>query len=131
MFVDASAIVAILADEEDAAELSDRFIGAATVKTSALAIYEAVLGLARAQTISAADAELAVGNFLSAADAEIIPITREIGRGAVEAFKRYGRGRHPAGLNMGDCFAYACARSLDVPLLFKGDDFSQTDIAAG
>jgi len=131
MFVDASAIVAILADEEDASELSDRFIGATTVKTSALAVYEAVLGLARAQTISTADAELAVGNFLSAADAEIIPITREIGRSAIEAFKRYGRGRHPAGLNMGDCFAYACARSLDVPLLFKGDDFSQTDIAVG
>ena len=131
MFVDASAIVAILADEEDASELSGRLIGAATVKTSALAVYEAVLGLARAQTISTADAQLAVGNFLSAADTEIIPITQEIGRGAITAFERFGRGRHPAGLNMGDCFAYGCARSLDVPLLFKGDDFSQTDIAVG
>jgi ribonuclease VapC len=131
MFVDASAIVAILADEEDASELSNRFIEVATVKTSALAVYEAVLGLARAQTISIADAELAVGNFLSAAGAEIIPITAEIGRGAIQAFERFGQGRHPARLNMGDCFAYACARSLDVPLLFKGDDFSQTDIAAG
>ena len=131
MFVDASAIVAILADEEDASELSNRFIGVVTLKTSALAVYEAVLGLARAKTISTADAELAVGNFLSAADAEIIPITAEIGRGAIQAFERFGRGRHPAQLSMGDCFAYACARALDVPLLFKGDDFSQTDIAAG
>jgi ribonuclease VapC len=131
MFVDASAIVAILADEEDAPELSGRLIGAAIVKTSALAVCEAVLGLARAQTISTADAELAVGNFLSAAHAEIIPITPEISRGAITAFERFGRGRHPARLNMGDCFAYACARSLDVPLLFKGDDFAQTDIAVG
>src|SRR6266581_2621797 len=131
MFVDASAIVAILADEEDASALARRFIEAATVKTSALAVYEAVLGPARAQTISTADAELAVGNFLSAAEAEIIPITAEIGRGAIVAFERFGRGRHPARLNMGDCFAYACARSLDVPLLVKGYAFSRTDIVAG
>src|SRR5260370_14527364 len=117
MFVDALAIVAILADEEDASELSSRFIGAATVKTSALAVYEAVLGLARAQTISTADAELAVGNFLSAADAEIVPISAEIGQGAIAAFERFGPGRHPAPLTMGDCLAYACARSLDAPPL--------------
>ena len=53
----------------------------------------------------------------------------EIGREALRAFERFGRGRHPARLNMGDCFAYACARALDVPLLFKGEDFAQTDIA--
>ncbi len=47
----------------------------------------------------------------------------------VPAFERYGRGRHVAGLDMGDCFAYACARALDVPTLFKGDDFPHTDIA--
>ena len=59
---------------------------------------------------------------------EIIPITAEIGRGALTAFERYGRGRHPASLNMGDCFAYACTRALDVPILFKGDDFPLTDL---
>ena len=63
--------------------------------------------------------------------AEVMPITVEIGRDAIETFERFGRGNHPARLNMGDCFAYACARSLGVPLLFKGDDFSQTDIAVG
>jgi ribonuclease VapC len=76
-------------------------------------------------------AQRIVDRFLGAARAEIIPITEEIGRGAISAFERFGRGRHPARLNMGDCFAYACARALDVPLLFKGDGFSQTDIAAG
>lgn len=131
MFVAASAIVAILAAEEDAPALSARFIRAATIKTSALAVYEAVLALARVQTLSIADAELTVANLLSAANAEIIPITAEIGREAIRAFERFGRGRHRAALNMGDCFAYACARALDVPLLYQGDDFRQTDIAAG
>jgi len=59
----------------------------------------------------------------------VVPITVEIGRVAVAAFERYGRGRHPAALNMGDCFAYACASQLNLPILFKGDDFPQTDIA--
>ncbi|CAN5295645.1 hypothetical protein BH09PSE1_BH09PSE1_29370 [soil metagenome] len=49
---------------------------------------------------------------------------------ALEAFDRFGKGRHPAALNMGDCFAYACAKSLAVPLLYKGDDFAQTDVEA-
>jgi ribonuclease VapC len=120
---------AMLAGEDDAAVLFVRFSRAEAVSTSAIAVYEAVLGLARAQNISIADAETAVGDLLSRAQAEIIPITAEIGRGAIRAFERFGRGRHSARLNMGDCFAYACARSLEVPLLFKGDDFSQTDIA--
>ena len=55
----------------------------------------------------------------------------ECGRGAIETFERFGRGNHPARLNMGNCFAYACARTLGVPLLFKGDDFAQTDISLG
>src|ERR1700732_2468395 len=99
MFVDASAIVAILAAEDDASELSRRFSRAEAIRTSALAVYEAVLGLARSQGISISDAEIAVGGLLSDARAEIIPITAEIGRGAIEAFARYGRGRHPARLN--------------------------------
>lgn len=131
MFVDASAIVAMLAGEADASELSLGFTRAEAISTSTLAVYEAVLGLSRAQRISISDAETAVGDLLTHAGAEIIPITAEIGRAAIRAFERYGRGRHPARLNMGDCFAYACARALGVPLLFKGDDFSQTDIPAG
>jgi ribonuclease VapC len=67
--------------------------------------------------------------FLAGLQVETVSITPDIGRLAIDAFARYGRGNHPARLNMGDCFAYACARSLGVPLLFKGADFSQTDIA--
>ncbi|MGD9614855.1 MAG: type II toxin-antitoxin system VapC family toxin [Alphaproteobacteria bacterium] len=131
MFVDASAIVAILAAEDDATELSARFVKAEHVITSPVAIYEAVLGLARSRKISVIDAETAIHDLLARAKVEIVPITEEIARTAIRAFERYGRGRHPAQLNMGDCFAYACARALGVPLLYKGDDFSRTDIAAG
>ena len=129
MFVDASAIVAILAGEEDAALLVGR-LAEATVRTSPIAVYEAVLGLARARNLSISDAEMAVDAFLQSTRAEIVPIGADIGHGAIRAFARFGRGRHPAALNLGDCFAYACADLLDEPLLFKGEDFTRTDIAA-
>jgi ribonuclease VapC len=129
MFVDASAMIGILAKEIDAPSLSARLGRADRIVTSPIAIYEAVLGLARARNMSVSDATRAVDNFLTDFRPEIISISPEIGRAAINAFDRFGRGRHAARLNMGDCFAYACARAQDVPLLFKGDDFSQTDIA--
>jgi ribonuclease VapC len=131
MFVDASAIVAIVAPEEDGPALSARIDRAGQVQTSPLAIYEATLAVARRLDMPVAVAVGAVDTFLRQTGVEIIPITAEIGRAALAAFERYGRGRHPARLNMGDCFAYACARTLGVPLLYKGDDFAQTDIALG
>ena len=73
-------------------------------------------------------AERSVDIFIEQTDAQIIEITAEIGRNAVQAFNTFGRGRHKAGLNMGDCFAYACAKAHDLPLLFKGNDFPYTDI---
>jgi ribonuclease VapC len=126
MFVDASAIVGILAREVDGPSLAAQVTQADRLFTSPLAIYEAVLGLARSRNMAIDDAQTAVSDFLTDSRAEI---TEEVGRDAIRAFDRFGRGRHPARLNMGDGFAYACARSLAVPLLFKGDDFSQTDIA--
>jgi ribonuclease VapC len=131
MFIDASAIIAIIAEEDDGPELAARLDKAQQLRTSAVALYEAILGLARSRRLSVGEAANAVDQFLDRTGAEIIPITGEIGRVAIEACEHFGRGRHPARLNMGDCFAYACARALGVPLLFKGDDFSQTDIAAG
>jgi ribonuclease VapC len=61
---------------------------------------------------------------------EIEPVTPEQGALAIEAFLQYGKGRHPSRLNLSDCFAYALAKSRNLPLLFKGDDFSKTDITA-
>jgi ribonuclease VapC len=56
-----------------------------------------------------------------------MPIDAELGQMAIDAFERFGKGRHPAALNLGDCFAYACARRLDTALLCKGSDFPRTD----
>lgn len=129
MFVDASAMVAILVEEEDAASLTQRLAEAREVFTSPIAIYEAVLGVVRIKNISVSAAQSILDRFLAQVSAHIVSVTTETGRGAVAAFGRYGRQRHAAALNMGDCFAYACARRLDVPLLYKGDGFSRTDIA--
>jgi len=131
MFVDASAIIAIIAKEPDAAALAARLGQAVHAYTSPLAVYEATVGLARAGRMPVRAAGALLDSFLEQSEIAIVTITSETGRVAVTAFERYGRGRHPAALNMGDCFAYACARELDVPLLFKGGDFPQTDITVG
>jgi ribonuclease VapC len=128
MFLDASAAIAIIAREGDAAALAGRLRQANEVHTSPIAVYETVLGLARLGQTSIQEAQAVLDRFLAEIRAQIMPITAEMGRAALSAFDRYGRGRHPAALNMGDCFAYACARQLDLPLLFKGDDFPLTDI---
>jgi len=128
MFLDASAIIAIIAREADGAALAGRLRQADQVHTSPIAIYETVLGLVRVGNTSIQDTQLIVDSLLKEAQARVVPITDEIGRAALSAFDRYGRGRHPAALNMGDCFAYACARQLDLPLLFKDEDFPLTDI---
>jgi ribonuclease VapC len=130
MFLDASAIVAIIAHEADAELLVGRLGEAFTTYTSPIAVYEAMLDLARAGGMSIDNASSLLDDFLHQASVRTVPITSETGRTAVAAFDRYGRGRHPAALNTGDCFAYACARELGVPLLYKGNDFAQTDIAA-
>jgi ribonuclease VapC len=129
MFLDASAIIAIIARESDAAALAGRLRQANEVHISPIAIYEAVLGLARVGNTSILDAQIVLNRFLEESRAHIMPISAEVGCSAIAAFDRYGRGRHRAALNMGDCFAYACARALDVPILFKGEDFPLTDIA--
>ena len=60
---------------------------------------------------------------------EVVPVTHDVARAAIEAFDRFGKGRHPASLNFGDCLSYGCAKVHGVPLLFKGEDFAQTDVA--
>ena len=78
------------------------------------------------------EAETRLVEFIQEAGGVEMPITSAIGAVAVRAMARYGRGTgHPAKLNFGDCFSYACAKSAGVPLLFKGQDFIHTDIEAG
>lgn len=127
MFVDASAIVAIITQEPGHESLS---VALATGRpaTSPLAIYEASLGVARIFASSPISARRQVQELLELFAVEILSMTEADGDAAVEAFDRFGKGRHPARLNMGDCFAYAMAVNRGLPLLFKGDDFGRTDI---
>jgi ribonuclease VapC len=129
MFVDASAIVAILNSEADAAALADALEQSDVRVTSPIAIFEAVLGICRVRHATVEQATADVDEFLKVADIQCAPVTEQEAQAALVAFDRYGKGRgHPAQLNLGDCFAYAAARNRNLPLLFKGDDFSKTDI---
>jgi ribonuclease VapC len=126
-FLDASAIIAIVAQEEDAASLAARLDQAGETCTSPLAMFEAALGLARIANVRPSDVMDLLDQFLSETDTATVAIDAEVGRAAVDAFERFGKGRHSAALNLGDCFAYACAQRLNAALLCKGDDFPRTD----
>lgn len=128
IFVDASAVIAIVDGEDDAISLSARLAAGAPVYISPMVVYESITGLARKRACTIEVAERAVDIFIEQTDAQTIDVTAEIGRDAVKAFNTFGRGRHMAALNMGDCFAYACAKAQKVPLLFKGNDFPFSDI---
>ncbi|OWJ68641.1 type II toxin-antitoxin system VapC family toxin [Inquilinus limosus] len=129
MFVDASAIVAILTRESDADGLADRLEAGAEPITSPIAIFEAVLGICRKRQVGVEEVQEEVRAFLGMAGIGVVAISDGDAGLALKAFDRYGKGRgHPAQLNLGDCFAYACAKARHVPVLCKGDDFRQTDI---
>ena len=66
--------------------------------------------------------------FIAKAQVSLVPVDEEQADLARRAYRKFGKGRHPAGLNFGDCFSYALSRALELPLLFKGNDFSQTDV---
>jgi ribonuclease VapC len=127
MFVDASAICAALLREPDGDRLYRAMTAAPEAMTSAMALWESALAVTRVEKILPSEALLSVNRFIAAAEIEIVSVPPETTALAVEAFERFGKGRHPAGLNFGDCFAYACARHFGVPLLYKGGDFTRTD----
>lgn len=137
MFIDASAIVAVMTREPGWEDIVERLDASETsFSVSSLVRFEAVLALARKQPSSSdkrqaiASAREAVANFLSEIRASEITVTPRIGELALDAATAYGKtAGHPAALNFGDCFAYACAKALGVPLAYKGDDFAQTDLA--
>lgn len=130
MFVDASALVALLTEETEAAPFARKIDEAEHAITSPIAVYETVMALAR-KTRQAPSVLLAdLHGFLFASGIQVAAVDEEAGDGAVEAHVRYGRGTgHPAALNMGDCFAYAMAKQHGAALLYKGDDFARTDLA--
>jgi ribonuclease VapC len=128
MFVDASAMVAMLTDEEDGDALADCLAATATRQTSGVAIFETMAALVRKRSYSIDEARMIVAQFMKVTGIELVHIGRAETEGAMSAFERFGKGRHAASLNLGDCFAYGCARALDTDLLFKGNDFGMTDI---
>lgn len=124
--VDSSAVVALALDEPES-DLFSRIISTNRSLISAPTALESHLVLS---SRSPAVATAFMDTFLAREAVELVSFDGELFRLAREAFDRFGRGRHPAALNFGDCFSYALAKAHDAPLLFKGDDFAQTDIAA-
>lgn len=128
-FVDASVIVAVLNAEDDALAQTARLGAAGTPVTSPIACWEATIAVARRRREGMAAASERVQDLLAAANVGMVAIGAAEMHAAIDAYAEYGKGRHPAGLNMGDCFAYACAKTNGAELLYKGDDFTRTDLA--
>ncbi len=123
--VDSSALVAVFKSEADGIVLAERITSYKRKVMSVATWLEAAMVCESAQRHGDADFAEIVASF----DIEIVPFTPEQAQLALEAFKRFGKGREGnASLNYGDCFVYALAKDLDAPLLFKGGDFAQTDI---
>ena len=126
MIVDTSALVAIIADEPDVLVFASCLVDAEVARMSAATYLEVaiVIDARRNPRLSRR-----MDEFIRDAAAVIEPVTEAQARIAREAYRDYGKGSgHAAGLNFGDCFAYALARDKMEPLLYKGDDFSRTDI---
>ena len=123
--VDTSAIVAILQREADGPALRAAIAGAGRILVSAVSVVELVAVSSRDETLHED-----VRDFLNEPFVVVEPVDRDQAAAAADAYRRFGKGRHPAGLNLGDVFAYALARTRGLPLLFTGDDFSRTDIEA-
>lgn len=123
-------MVAIIADEPGRAELELSLAADSDRLTSALAVWEAARALAKKAQVGIELAEQQVALFQMTSELRIVAIDAVEGSEAVRAQGRYGKGTgHPAKLNMGDCFAYACAKTNGARLLYKGDDFLHTDLA--
>lgn len=125
MVIDTSAIVAILFGEPD-----QRHYGEA-IEASRMRLISAVTRVELAFVIEGRKGEAGrehLEGFIKLIGAEIVAVTPQQAEIAIEAFRRFGKGRHRAGLNIGDCFSYALAKTTDLPLLFKGDDFIHTDL---
>ena len=125
MVIDTSAIIAILLDEPERAVFVEAIATDSTRLMSASTLLECHLVIeSRKQALGRAELEL----FTYEAEIDVVPFDQVQATLAATAWRAYGKGRHSAGLNFGDCFAYALAKALEEPLLFKGNDFSQTDI---
>jgi ribonuclease VapC len=125
--IDSSALLAIALDERE------REVYLAKINLDARPIIAAANYVEAAIVVTTRRGPGAVARLrmlLDEASIDIIPVDEQLAQAAIEAFDQFGKGRHPAGLNFGDCFAYALAAVMGERLLYKGDDFAKTDIAA-
>ena len=127
MIIDTSAILAILFEEPEADYFLSTIAAASSRRISTATLLETTIVL-ESRAGSAAAHELDA--FLRRAQIELEPVTLEQAQTARQAWRRFGKGNHPAGLNFGDCFVYALAEATREPILFKGRDFELTDIPA-
>ena len=125
VIVDTSALMAVLLQEEDAMKFATALSSATGLRMAAPTWLEAAM-VATARSASRGYIELL--SLLEDMGVEVVPIDHTLAEIAYGGWVRYGKGRHPAGLNYADCFSYALAKQRGDPLLFKGDDFSLTDI---
>lgn len=123
--IDTSAVMALLLEETDADKIAITLAKAETIRVASPNLLEMSIVAASKR---GEDGYAKLRNLLERLSVEIIACDTIITEIAIEAWKRYGKGRHPASLNFGDCFAYALAKQRSEPLLFKGEDFSQTDV---
>ena len=126
MILDSSALVAILCQEPGHGELIEKLLASELVAVGAPTVFEAAMVL----TIKTRQDGLAlVHDFLRESGAVVVSFTEEHSSCAFAGYLQYGKGRHPAALNLGDCLSYATAKVSGQPLLFVGNDFPQTDLA--
>ena len=125
MLIDSSAIVALLLREPGSESIEAAIEGSEAVFVSSATLFETYIVLTRR---SGKDESALIERFVAQIDAEVIPFSQSLWLLAAAAFLRYGKGRHRAALNFGDCMVYATAKQAGLPLLFLGNDFSQTDI---
>jgi ribonuclease VapC len=127
MIVDTSAALAILFNEPDAAKYAQAISEADSVRMSAVSFVEAAL-VVEMQTRPASSRDFDA--FMRRSGISVEAVTEEQAYAARQAYTDFGKGNHAAGLNFGDCFAYALAKVMSEPLLFKGRDFARTDVVA-
>jgi ribonuclease VapC len=118
----------MIAGEPEGVSMMDRVMHDADPIWSAMTEWETVLALCRSYRYPIERARQEVRDTAAAAALRRVDIGTEESKAALDAYDRYGKGRHEAKLNMGDCFAYACARTNNAELLYKGDDFARTDL---
>ena len=124
--VDTSALLAVVFGEPDASRYAEAMLADQVVVSAATLVEASIVVEARQGPEAVRDLTL----LLEEVGAEVAPLDEEAAALAVAAWRRFGRGRHPAGLNLGDCYSYATAVGRGEPLLFKGDDFAATDVTA-